>query len=106
MGVDPKEAQDEAVSGCYLWIDQNVKKAMHECKLLGSVSYNLSTSSKCALSMTCTNRPFKCKMPGCNMHVWIESMQTHYTDNYQGAEMPEDVKNQVLLKPHERTYVN
>jgi len=44
-------------------------------------------------------------MPGCNMHVWIESMQTHYTDNYQGAEMPEDVKNQVLLKPHERTYL-
>jgi len=60
LGGDPKKAQDEGVSGCYMWIHQNGKKAMHECKLLGSVSYNLSTSSKCALSMPCTNRPFKC----------------------------------------------
>ena len=71
IGSWPKKAQDEAVSGFYMWIDQNGKKAMHECKLLGSVSYNLSTSSKCAaLSMPSTNRPFKCKMPGCNMYVW------------------------------------
>jgi len=33
-------------------------------------------------------------------------MKTHYADNHQGAEMSEDVKNRVLLKPHERTYVN
>jgi len=33
-------------------------------------------------------------------------MNTHYADNHQGAEMSEDVKNQVLLKLHERTYVN
>jgi len=58
-GGDPKQAQDEAVSGCYMWIDQNSKKAMHECKLLGSVSHNLSISSKCALSLPCTNRPNK-----------------------------------------------
>ena len=60
LGGETKKAQDEGVSGCYMWIHQNGKKAMHECKLLGSVSYNLSTSSKCALSMPCTNRPFKC----------------------------------------------
>jgi len=41
LGGDTKKAQDEGVSGCYMWIDQNGKKAMHECKLLGSVSYNL-----------------------------------------------------------------
>ena len=102
-GGDPKKAQDETVSGWYKWIDQNGKKAMHECKLLGSVSYNLSTSSMCALSMPCTNRPFKCKMPGCNMTY---SMKTHYADNHQGAKMSEDVKNQVLLKPHDCLYVN
>jgi len=45
-------------------------------------------------------------MPGCNMYVWTYSMKTHNTKNHQGAEMSEDVKNQVLLKPHERTYVN
>jgi len=41
-------------------------------------------------------------MPDCNMYVWTYSMKTH---NHQGAEMPvsEDVKNQVLLKSHERT---
>jgi len=33
-------------------------------------------------------------------------MKTHYADNHQGAGMSEDMKNQVLLKPHERTYVN
>ena len=49
-------------------------------KLLGSVSYNLSTSSKCALSIPCTNRPFKCKMPGCNMYVWTYSLTTHCLD--------------------------
>ena len=86
LGGDPKKVQDEAVPGCYMWIDQNGKKAMHDCKLLGSVSYNLSTSSKCALLMPCTNRPFKCKMPGCNMYVWTYSMKTHYADNHQGAE--------------------
>ena len=106
LGGDPKTAHDEASSGCYMWVDQSGKKAMHECKLLGSVSYNLSTSSKCALSMPCTNTPFKCKMPGCNMYVWTYNMKTHYADNHQGAEMSEDVKNQVLLKSHERTYVN
>jgi len=89
-----------------MWIDQNGKKAMHECKLLGSVSYNLSTSSKCALLMPCTNGPFKCKMPGCNMYVCTYSMKTHYAENHKGAEVSQDVKNQVLLKPHERTYVN
>jgi len=106
LGGDPKKAQDEGVSGCCMWIDQNGKKGMHECTSLGSVSYNLSTSSKCALSVPCTNRPFKCKMPGCNMYVWTYSMETHYAKNDQGAEISEDIKNQVLLKPHERTYVN
>ena len=96
----------EGVTGCYMWIDHSGKKAMHECKLLGSVSYNLSTSSNCALSMPCTNRPFKCKMPGCTRYVWTYSMKSHYADNHQGAEMSEDVQNQVLLKPHERTFVN
>jgi len=33
-------------------------------------------------------------------------MKTHYADNHQGAKMSEYVKNQVLLKPHERTCVN
>jgi len=33
-------------------------------------------------------------------------MKTHYVDNHQGAEMSEDVKNQMLLKFHDRTYVN
>jgi len=54
----------------------------------------------------CMNGPFKCKMPGCNMYAWTYSMKTHYADNHQGAGMSEDMKNQVLLKPHERTYVN
>jgi len=56
--------------------------------------------------MPFTNRLFKCKMLGCNMYVWIYSMKIHYANNHQGAEMSEDVKNQVLLKDHERTYVN
>ena len=33
-------------------------------------------------------------------------MKTHYTDNHEGVEMFDDVKNQVFLKPHERTYVH
>jgi len=33
-------------------------------------------------------------------------MKTHYADNHQSAEMSEDVKYQVSLKTHERTYVN
>ena len=33
-------------------------------------------------------------------------MKSQYADNHQGAEMSEDVQNQVLLKPHERTFVN
>ena len=45
-------------------------------------------------------------MPGCNMYVRTYSMTTHYADNHQGAEMSEDVKNQVLLRPHEQTYAN
>jgi len=55
--------------------------------------------------MSCTNRPFKCNMPGCNLYVWTYNMKTHYADKHEGVEMSEDVKNQVLLKPHERTYV-
>ena len=39
------------------------------------------------------------------MYVWTYSMKTHY-DNHEGAKMSEDVKNQVLLKPHECTFVN
>jgi len=60
-----------------MWKDQNGKKAMHECKLLGSVSYNLSTLFKCALSMSCTKRPFKCKMPGCNMYIMNDAVRHH-----------------------------
>jgi len=33
-------------------------------------------------------------------------MKTHYADKHEGDEMSEDVKNQVLLKRHERTYVH
>jgi len=44
-------------------------------------------------------------MPGCNLYVWMYSMKTHYADKHEGVEMSEDVKNQVLLKPHERRYV-
>ena len=89
-----------------MWIDHSGKKAMHECKLLGSVSYNIATTSKCSLVMPRTNRLSKCNMPGCNLYVWTYSMKTHYADKHDGAEMSEDVKNQVLLKPHERTYVH
>jgi len=105
LGVNPKKAQEERVTGCYIWIDQSDKKTMHECKLLDSVSYNIATTSKCSLVMPCTNRPFKCNMPGCNLYVWMYSMKTHYADKYEGVKMSEDVKDQVLLKPHERTYV-
>jgi len=44
-------------------------------------------------------------MPGCNLYVWTYSVKTHYADKHEGVKMSEDVKNQVLLKPHERTYV-
>ena len=40
------------------------------------------------------------------MYVWTYSMKTYFADNHEGAEMSEDVKNQVFLKPHGRTYVN
>ena len=106
LGVDPKKAQDEGVTGCYMWIDQSGKKAMHECKLLGSVSYSMATTSKCSLVMPCTNKPFKCNMSGCILYVWTYTSKTHYADKHKGAEMSEDVKIQVLLKSHERTYVN
>ena len=71
-----------------------------------ALSCNTATTSKCSLVMSCTNRAFKCNMPGCNLYVWTYSMKTHYADKHDGAEMSEDVKNQVLLKPHERTYVH
>jgi len=88
-----------------------VEKFFRRCCSCYDVRPRLHCSSlplrpMCALSIPCTNRPFKCKMQGCNMYVWTYSMKTHYADNRQGAEMSEDVKNQVLLKPHERTYVN
>jgi len=88
-----------------MWIDQSGKKAIHECKLLGSVSYDIATTSMRSLAMPCTKRSFKCNMPGCILYVWTYSMKTHYVNNHKGVEMSEDVKNQVLLKPHERTYV-
>ena len=40
------------------------------------------------------------------MYVCLHSMKTHYADNHEGAEMSEDVKNQVFVKSHKRTYVN
>ena len=40
------------------------------------------------------------------MYVQTYNMKTHYADKHEGVEMSEDVKNQVLLKPHERTYVH
>ena len=83
LGVYPEKAQDEVVSGCYMWINQSGKKARHECKLLGSVPYNIVTTSKCSLVMPCTNRPFKCNMLGCNMYVQTYNMKTHYADNHK-----------------------
>jgi len=96
----------EGVPSCYMWIDHSGKKTMHECKLLGSVSYNIATTSKCSLVMPCTDRLSKCNMPGCNLYVWKCSMKTRYADKHECAEMSEDVKNQVLLELHERTYVH
>jgi len=81
-----------------MWIDQSGKKAMHECKLLGSVSYIIANTSKCSLVRIM-------QYAGCNVYVWTYSMKTHYADNYKGAEISEDLKNQEFLKPHERTWV-
>ena len=106
LGVDPKQAQEDGVTDCYMWIDQSGKKTMQECKLLGSVSYNIATTSKCLLVMPRTNRQFKCNMPCWNLYVWTYSMKTHHADKHEGVEMSEDVKNQVLLKLHECTYVH
>jgi len=33
-------------------------------------------------------------------------MKTHYANNHEGAEIFDVVKNQVFLKPNERTYVH
>jgi len=63
-----------------MWIDHSGKKAMHEFKLLGSVSYFIATTSKCSMVMSCTNRPFKCNMPICNLYVWTYSMLTTQTN--------------------------
>ena len=41
-------------------------------------------------------------------HVCLDLQyeETHYVDNHEGVEMSVDVKNQVLLKFNDRTYVN
>ena len=93
------KSPNEVVSGCYMWIDQSGKKAMHECKLLGSVSYIIANTSKCSLVRIM-------QYAGCNVYVWTYSMKTHYTGNHEGAKMSQDVKNEVFLKLHERTHVN
>jgi len=36
--------------------------------------------------------------------VCLDVQYAHYADKHDVAEKSEDVKNQVLMKPHERTY--
>ena len=103
----------EEVAGCYMRLETKgagslkaVTKAFHECKLRGQVSYNVTSVAKSSLRQPCTNRPFKCIVEGCNQILWTYSMKNHYEDKHASSEMPDEVKKEVLMRPHEMTYVS
>ena len=102
----------EEVAGCYMRLEikgagsRAVTKAFHECKLRGQVSYNVTSVAKSSLRQPCTNRPFKCIVEGCNQILWTYSMKAHYEDKHSSSEMPDEVKKEVLMRPHELTYVS
>ena len=52
-----------------------ILKPVHQCKLLGDVTYQLAGRAKSAASSPSTNRPVTC--PVCKMYGWSYNMAAH-----------------------------
>ena len=80
---------------------------MHQCKLVGDVSYTLSSAATSTLSAPCTNRPIKCEL--CALTIWSYSMAEHYAtaQGHGGADrMSEPLRKAVAVGPRERAHVS
>ena len=91
-------------AGCSVSISQDGKKAVHQCKLAGDVSYSLNSAAKSSWSTRpCTNRPMKCPA-NCPFTVQSYSMAEHYRIRHPQITMRHDTQELVRLRAHEKEY--
>ncbi len=74
----------------------HMKKPIHQCKLVGSVDYNLASAAKSKHTAPCTNRPVQCGH--CKLVVASYSM----CDAHSNTPMPDGLAQEVQLSKHER----
>ena len=90
-------------AGCSVSISGDGKKAVHQCKVAGEVSYSLATAAKSSWSTRpCTNRPMKCG--ACPLFIQTYSMADHYRSRHPELAMGADMQKLVQLRAHEREY--
>jgi hypothetical protein len=90
-------------AGCSVSISDDGRRARHQCKLAGEVSYSLATAAKSSWSTRpCTNRPMKCG--ACPLFIQTYSMADHYRNKHPGLGMGADMQKLVQLRAHEREY--
>ena len=80
----------------------HIKKPIHQCKLVGSVDYNLASAAKSTLTAPCTNRPVQCGH--CKLVVASYSMLQHYSDAHSNTPTPDGLAQEVQLAKHERDH--
>ena len=80
----------------------HIKKPIHQCKIVGSVNYNLASAAKSTLTVSRMNRPFQCGH--CKLVVASYSMLQHYSDAHSNTPMPDGLAEEVQLAEHERDH--
>ena len=75
-----------AVPGCPVSIEKG--KPVHQCKLVGSLSYSLGPAGNSNDSTPCTNRPIPCPFPDCKATIWSYSIEAHNEAHHAAAEKP------------------
>jgi hypothetical protein len=82
---------------------KGVMKPKHQCKIVGTLEYSLTSAGRSTCETPCTNRPLKCQH--CTLVFASYSMAQHYSDEHSTTTIPTRLMEQVALGKHERAHV-
>ena len=103
--MDPSEAH--SWGACPISIGAGstkaVKKAVHQCSLVGNIEYSMKSAETSTDGTPCTNRPMQCLH--CPQVFASYSMAQHYSDKHSTTAMPGALQAAAALGKHERAHV-
>ena len=98
-------ADASVIEGCPVSLSKSSgsMRAVHQCKLAGSVSYSLLSATKSTLSGPCTNHPVQC--PSCPLIIWSQNASAHFAWKHPTHALPPSLAASAALGVHEAEWL-